>query len=430
MLSQSDNDMLTQTDPGTPMGDLMRRYWQPIAAASEFEDTETKPVRLMGEDLVLYKDLGGAFGLVDRSCPHRNADLSYGYVEECGLRCNYHGWLFDADGRCIEQPFEETVDREARFKEKIRIKAYPVEEKAGLLWAYLGPEPRPLVPNWEPFTWANGFVQIVFSEIPCNWFQCQENSIDPIHFEWMHANWKVRLEGRRAPYAPKHVQIEFDEFDYGFRYRRIREDTDETNPLWTVGRACLWPNALYTGAHFEWRVPIDDGNTLSVGWFYNRVPKDREPYVQDRIPHWTSPIVDPETGRWITSHIMNQDFIAWVGQGTVTDRTREHLGRSDRGVIMIRDRFFQDMETIAEGGDPKAIIRDPSENTSIRLPIITRKLLEDGLERDELSRYQGAENPVAADQFRYQVGQPDEVRREYEEVMGIKMRPHDFVEKD
>ncbi len=176
------------------MGQLLRRYWMPIAAVSEFENIWIKTVRLMGEDLTLYKDLSGAFGLIDRHCPHRRADLSYGFVEQCGLRCNYHGWRFDETGRCVEQPWEDIAVPEARFKDRIHITAYPVEEKAGLLWAYLGPQPAPLVPDWEAFSWKNGFVQIVFADVPCNWLQCQENSIDPVHFEWMHMNWSVRSE--------------------------------------------------------------------------------------------------------------------------------------------------------------------------------------------------------------------------------------------
>ena len=151
---------LTQTGAGTPMGELLRRYWWPIAGASELAEPGTKPVRLMGEDLVLYKDLGGRYGLLDRHCRHRRADLSYGFVEACGLRCNYHGWLYDHDGRCLAQPYEDMAHPEARLKDEIHIKAYPVEERGGLLWAYLGPEPRPLVPDWEFFSWKNGFRQI------------------------------------------------------------------------------------------------------------------------------------------------------------------------------------------------------------------------------------------------------------------------------
>src|SRR6202000_2059870 len=117
--------------------------------------------------------------------------------------CNYHGWRFDEQGRCLEQPFDDVAHPDARFRDRVRTTSYPVEAKAGLLWAYLGPQPAPLVPNWEPFTWKNGFVQIVFAEIPCNWFQCQENSIDPVYFEWMHSNWSLRLKQQTGPYTPK-----------------------------------------------------------------------------------------------------------------------------------------------------------------------------------------------------------------------------------
>jgi 5,5'-dehydrodivanillate O-demethylase len=123
MLTEDQNRFLLQTGRGTPMGELLRRYWMPIGAVGELEDNPTKAVRLMGEDLVLYKDKGGRYGLVDRHCPHRRADLSYGWVEEHGLRCNYHGWLWSETGACLAQPFEEMAHPEARFKEKVRIKA-------------------------------------------------------------------------------------------------------------------------------------------------------------------------------------------------------------------------------------------------------------------------------------------------------------------
>lgn len=428
MLSEANNKQLTEVGPGTAMGELMRRYWQPIGAVSEFDDKDARPARLMGEDLVLYKDLSGTFGLIDRHCPHRRADMSYGYVEECGLRCNYHGWLFDETGRCTEQPYEEMADPNSTFKDKVKIKAYRVEAKAGLLWAYMGPEPAPLVPNWEPFTWENGFVQIVFSEIPCNWFQCQENSIDPVHFEWMHSNWKTRLEGKTGPYAPTHLKVGFEEFEHGFIYRRVRADTDEDHPLWSVGRVCLWPNALFTGGHFEWRVPVDDETTLSVGWFFNRVPTESEPFRQESIPHWYSPIVEPETGRWITSHVMNQDFVAWVGQGGIADRTQEHLGQSDRGIIMIRKRFTDDMERIKNGEEPKVVIRDEKLNECIDLPILGRELLTKGLSRAELASNNLSPNAVAPSRFVFQAGQPEEVKRAYEEAMGLKMDDSGYVD--
>jgi 5,5'-dehydrodivanillate O-demethylase oxygenase subunit len=432
MLDPSKNQLFTQVGPGTPMGGLLRRYWMPIAAVSEFDkETErtgasplcagnnVRPIRLLGEDLTLYKDLAGNYGLVDRHCPHRRADMSYGFVEQCGLRCNYHGWLFDRDGRCLAQPYDDAAQPDARFKDKVNIKAYPVETKAGLIWAYLGPQPAPLVPNWEPFTWPNGFVQIVFADVPCNWFQCQENSIDPLHFEWMHMNWSVRLDGKMGPYSPRHLRLEFEEFDCGIVYRRLREGMSESDPLWKVGRCCLWPNMLFTGNHFEWRVPVDDENTFSVTWSFERVPREREPYVQQRIPAWKGPVRDAETGRWISSRIMNQDFIAWVGQGRIADRTLEHLSPSDKGIIMQRQRFLSDLDAIAQGQDPKAVIRDAKVNAcGIKLPVAERPRLTAGLTREELLRHPVASRQLAG--YIFQLGQPEEVRREFLDAMGFR----------
>ena len=410
-------ELLAQTGAGTPMGELLRRYWWPIAGASELEQPGTKPVRLMGENLVLYKDLGGRYGLLDRHCRHRRADLSYGYVEQCGLRCNYHGWLYDEAGRCLAQPYEDVAHPELQLKHEIRIKAYPVEELGGLLWAYLGPEPRPLVPNWEFFSWENGFRQVVLAEVPCNWFQCQENSIDPVHFEWTHSNWGVRLAGKTGPYTPQHLKVDFAEFEYGFQYKRIRTDTDETDRLWTVGRVCLWPNALFTGNHVEFRVPVDDENTLSVMWHFSRVPREREPYVQNRIPAWQGPIADPATGRWITSHVMNQDFVTWVGQGRIADRTKENLAPSDRGIVMIRRRFLRDLEALKEGRDPKGVVRDPALNRAIALPVAERRNFIEGFTRAEIMRDPFSRRNLHG--YIFQTGQPPEVREAFLAAMGF-----------
>jgi 5,5'-dehydrodivanillate O-demethylase len=417
MLSAEKNKTLTQVGAGTPMGDLLRRYWQPVAAVSDLETNAIKPVRIMGEDLVVYKDLSGTHGLIARHCRHRAADLAYGYVERCGLRCHYHGWVYDEGGRCIAQPFEEKFDPQGRLKKRIRTTAYPVQAKAGLLWAYLGPQPAPLLPEWEPYSWKNGFVQIVFAHVPCNWLQAQENSIDPVHFEWMHENWRTRLEGRTGPYAAAHLKIGFDEFDFGFVYKRVREGSDESDPLWTTGRVCLWPNGFFLGEHFEWRVPVDDENMLSVTWSFIRVPKEAEPYEQKKIPAWTAPIKD-RAGRWITSHVINQDIVAWVGQGAIADRTKENLGASDRGISMLRKQLFRDLDAIADGKDPKGLIRDPARNRSVELPNIGRKLYTEGM---TLAQYR--EHPFwkqLLEDFRWHYGQPEEVRREFREAMGLE----------
>ena len=416
MLSTEKNRQLTEVGPGTPMGELLRRYWMPIAGISEFETIESKPVRLLGEDLVLYKDRSGTFGLIDRHCPHRRADMAYGMTEDCGLRCSYHGWQFDQSGACVSQPFEDLANPQSRMREKIRIKAYPVQMLGGLVWVYMGPQPAPLLPNWEPFSWKNGFSQIVISEIPCNWFQCQENSIDPVHFEWMHENWGQRLRGVEAPYAAAHLKLEFEEIEYGFVYKRIKEDSDETHPQWKVGRVCLWPNGFFLGEHFEWRVPIDNANTLSITWKYTRVPREQEPYVQKAIPTWRGPIYD-ENGRWITDHVINQDFLAWVGQGTIADRTQEHLGASDKGIVMIRRRFFEEMDRIAAGGEAKGIIRDPAQNQCVELPVMERDSLINGYSTAEILA--DPRKRLMSTSYIFQAGQPEEVRQQFVEAMGL-----------
>ena len=421
MLTEAQNQTLTQVGAGTPMGELLRRHWQPIGAVTELDERPVKAVRLLGEDLVLYRDRAGTYGLIERRCAHRRADLSYGYVEECGLRCTYHGWAYNEKGQCIEQPFEEKARPGSRFKDKIRLTAYPVEAKAGLVWAYLGPEPAPLVPTWEPFTWGHGFTQIVFAHVPCNWLQCQENSIDPVHFEWLHENWSRALSGGTGPRPPTHLKVRFDEFEYGFTYGRVREGADENDPLWTVGRVCLWPNALFTGDHLEWRVPVDDENTFSVTWAFNRVPKEREPYVQGPIPYWYGPIVHPGNGAWITDGVMNQDFVSWVGQGTIADRRGEHLGASDEGIIMLRRRYLDEMKLLAEGGEPKGVVYDQKRNRCIELPIIARDALTTGIDLERLTaRRLASETGFFPSDYPFQVGQPEEIRRAFREAMGIE----------
>ena len=415
MLSAERNERLTRVGPGTPMGELLRRYWQPIAGASELEREPIKPVRIMGEDLVLYRDHGGHFGLVGRHCPHRRADLAYGWVENRGIRCSYHGWLMDETGQCIEQPYEDTVSPKPS-KAGCRIAGYPVRELGGLLWAYMGPLPAPELPVWEPFAWANGFREIVRADVPCNWFQCQENSCDPVHFEWMHDNWNNRQNGETCNSAPKHLKLKFEAFEHGFIYRRVREGQPDDSRYWTVGRLALWPNAFYLGSHFEWRVPVDDENTLSIAWFFLRVPKGREPYVQQSVPTWVSPIRD-ETGRWISSHVINQDIVAWVGQGTIADRTRENLRSSDVGIAMMRQRFFAEMDAVAEGRDPWGVIRDPAIARHVELPNMHRELNTEGLTLEEMKRH-----PLVGlrmDAFRFHYGQPAAVRRAFEEAMGL-----------
>jgi 5,5'-dehydrodivanillate O-demethylase len=232
----------------------------------------------------------------------------------------------------------------------------------------------------------------------------------------MHENWNVRLNGAIAPYSAKHLKLVFEEFDYGFVYKRVREGQREGDPVWTIGRVALWPNGFYLGNHFEWRVPIDDENTLSVCWFFMRVPKGREPYVQDKVPTWISPIKDA-SGRWISSHVINQDIIAWVGQGTIADRTKETLGASDLGIAMMRKRFFDELDAVAKGAEPKATLRNANVASSIELPNITRKTSVEGITLAEHENYPLLK--VRLKGFRHCAGQPAEVRKAFEQAMGI-----------
>lgn len=421
MLSCDKNDLLTRVGPETSMGNYLRRYWHPVAGASEFDEVSIKPIRLLGEDLVLYKDLSGNFGLVERHCPHRRADMVNGYVETQGIRCSYHGWQFDLTGQCIHQPYEDVVSPEGRLRKNTQTRAYPVREKAGMLWVYMGPAPAPLIPDWDIFNLPNGFAQVVLSTIPCNWFQTQENSIDPVHFEWTHNNWSMRLAGRTGPYVGTHLKLQFEEFEHGFVYKRLRAGEPEDSTLWTVGRVALWPHGFFLGEHFEYRIPIDDENTLSVRWSFCRVPMEQEPYVQKRIPTWHGPIKDA-AGQWITSHVGNQDFIVWVGQGTIADRTKEKLGQSDQGIAMMRRRFFEELEALARDPafEPKGLLRDPAKNVNLELPSVCREELRSGLPAAELEKHPVL-GPYLTD-FISQAGMPESVQKEYEAAIGRRLK--------
>ena len=275
MLTAEQNARLTEVGPGTPMGELMRRYWQPIAAEMELEENPTKEVRLLGEDLVLYKDRSGQYGLIDRFCAHRRVNLAYGIPEERGLRCMYHGWRYDETGQCIEQPFEETVRPEARFKDKIKMKGYPAEALGGMIFAYMGPAPAPLLPRWDAMVWDNVVRDITLAILPSNWLQCVENSLDPVHTEWIHSYLTEYLRERKGQvltaFPPsetaQHKKIGFDVYRWGVIKRRLVGNDTEESDDWSRGHPLIFPNLLCVGARevnrvLQYRVPIDDYNTL------------------------------------------------------------------------------------------------------------------------------------------------------------------------
>lgn len=415
------NRTLTETGRGTLMGELLRRYWHPIAAEGEFlgpDAVTTKAVRLMGEDLVLYRTPTGRFGLVEPHCPHRRAGLVHGYVEDDGIRCSYHGWKFGLDGRCLAQPYEDMVAPTERFRERVCALSYRAQAKAGLVWAYLGPDPAPYIPNWEPFTFPDNFRQILFHTVECNWLQCQENSIDPVHFEWLHNNWIPGQASNVGGYAPAHERLGFDEWEHGFMYRRLHTGETETSDAWVTGRLCIMPN-LFAPVHFEWRVPIDDENTLSVVWFYEKVPDELGPFEQPVIPHWWGRLRD-DAGRLITSHVLNQDQLSWESQGRIADRTREQLGRSDRGVQLFRKRLLDDAERVQRGEDPSNVVR---HEQPIAFPgalaARTQQVPTVTAVRERLAAIQRILPSLAGDPFFLMPGQPDHIRAAWSRAMGL-----------
>ncbi|PZC45806.1 MAG: 5,5'-dehydrodivanillate O-demethylase [Chloroflexi bacterium] len=396
MLTLEENELLTKVGPGTPTGDLFRRYWHPIAATLELDENPTKEVRILGEDLVLYKDRSGKHGLIGRLCAHRRVNLAYGIPEENGLRCMYHGWMYDETGQCIEQPFEETVRPESRFKDKIKLPGYPVQDYRGLLWTYMGPDPAPLLPRWEPFEWDNTVADIGVAVLNCNWLQCQENSLDPVHLEWLHGYWgqhqtMMRREklGKDISYVqliPRHHQkIGFTIFDHGVVKRRVVEGGSEEDIDWTVGHPALFPNILFVGdaikANLQYRVPIDDENTLHITFFAYRAAPGKEIPAQDEIPYFKVPL-QYEDGPLIADLTNHQDFVAWITQGPVVDRGLERLGESDRGIILWRKLLKEQLQIVADGGDPMNVFRDPERNVSIELPLERWPALQ------QLERYQ------------------------------------------
>jgi 5,5'-dehydrodivanillate O-demethylase len=363
MLSEQENARLTQVGPGTPMGNLLRRYWHPIATVPDLEREDVLPVRIMGEDLVLYRTTHGEMGLIQRRCPHRSASLAFGIPDEEGLRCPYHGWYFNAEGRCMEQPYDDAENPDNTFKDRIHVDAYPVETLGGFVWAYMGPpEHQPLLPRFDVIADETLNRAIGVTHLPCNFLQCMENSMDPVHFEWLHANLinYVAKRAGREPYMfpARHKQIAFDRFQYGIYKRRLLEGEDpETTPDWQLGHPVLFPNILNTGGSLQIRVPIDDTNTLHFTYRTSPRAEDEPEKVEVTELPWQHP-----DGRHVVETVIGTDMMAWVTQGPVSPRQYEHLGVSDRGIIMYRNALSDAIDAVERGEDPPGIVRNPEDN--------------------------------------------------------------------
>lgn len=370
MLTEQMNERLTQVGPGTPMGTLLRYYWYPIAGSSQLDINPVLKVRVLGEDLVLYRDRSGNLGLIDEPCPHRRVSMEYGIPEPEGLRCPYHGWVFNQEGRCLEQPAEPW---DSTFKDRVTTKAYKVQELGGLIFAYLGDEPAPLLPRYDLLVWDNVVRQIGVTVLPCNFVQCMENALDPTHAEWLHGYymnylWSERKAELPPRGTPRHKKIGFDRFEHGIIKRRVVEGTDEEDEAWKVGHPTIFPwiNRLGSSGHymFQYRWPIDDTHTLHIDYAVFR-PGISVP-AQESVPVYEIPCQD-EDGKFMTEVVLQQDFFAWASQGPIAERDKEHLGQSDIGVIMFRELLFEQLERVERGEDPMEVYRDPDKNACIEL---------------------------------------------------------------
>jgi len=386
MLSTANNEMITQVGPGTPMGEAMRRYWIPALMDFELPEPDCDPVRvrLLGEDLVAFRDSKGRVGLLPDACPHRRVSLYFGRNEEEGLRCVYHGWKFDVDGICVDQPNEPA---ESNFQHKVRTRAYKTWEGGNVIWAYLGPASE--MPTPPAFEWTTvpdshrGVTKLIQT---CNWVQAVEGGIDTSHSSFLHNNDlsdKSLLRSRStAPY------LEVEQTNYGYTYSSVRPlSAEEGNYVRTyhyvlpfhqlragqVGRSGE-PVQPRSSGHC-W-VPIDDQNTMVFNWTFtwdeNPLP-DKEKRLAGTGNEWDVDI-DRKTFRtkrnkendWLLDRQMQrtENFTGIVGvntqdralqetMGTIADRSQEHLGTSDRAIIAMRKLLQEAIRVNADGGTPR-----------------------------------------------------------------------------
>jgi len=398
VLSEEDNRRITRVGRGTPMGTLMRRYWQPAALSEEVAEPDGAPVRvrLLGEDLIAFRDSDGKVGLVSAFCPHRRAPMFFGRNEECGLRCVYHGWKFDKDGTCVDMPSLRQSSGQAPpqssgqapppdslFKTKVTIEAYPTWEGGGMIWAYLGPpEHRPAPPDYElvraPAT--HRWVSKTYEE--CNWLQALEGGVDSSHVTFLH-NMNIRDRAWLHAVAP---EIEFERSAYGHLGVAIHKRPEAqyvrsfhyVMPAQTIRARSTAPHGgaaevPHMTGHI-W-VPIDDGTCWIYNWLYSYVPEiplapafalARET-EQGRGPDDLAPgyrlkrnrANDYGLDRQVQKHrtfsgipgINTQDYAIQEGMGSIVDRSREHLAVSDRVIILTRALLLEAV-TAAERGEP------------------------------------------------------------------------------
>jgi phthalate 4,5-dioxygenase len=398
MLTQAENDRVTQIGPGTPGGDMFRRYWQPALLAWEVGENDGPPlrVRLLGEDLIAFRDSTGHVGLVDAFCPHRRAPMFFGRNEECGLRCVYHGWKFDRTGACVDMPSEPP---DSLFKTKVTIKAYPTWEGGGIIWAYLGPpaeQPPPPDYEWVRAPATHRFVSKTFENV--NYLQGLEGGLDTSHSSFAHnerlgdRNWVRNRDG-----APR---LDVEKTGYGFRYASLRDMGDERYYA-RIYHYIMPAQQLRGSVHVMtgershvpkfaghlW-IPIDDTHTwvYNLQYAYDAAVPITEEYAwseearfgrgkDDLLPGFrlkanlqNDYFIDRERQKTKTFTgiigVNTQDYALQEGMGPIVDRTREHLGTSDRAIIATRQLLLEAIERVEAGAKPRGL--EPAASRGVR----------------------------------------------------------------
>ena len=372
MIGREQNELMTRVGPGTPAGKLLRRYWQPVALVDELQgERPVKPVRVFGENLVLFKH-SNSYGLMERHCPHRGADLAYGRLEDGGLRCAFHGWLFDVRGRCLETPAEPEG---SRLCEHIRQKAYPVVEKSGVLFAYLGEGDAPAFPRFDCFVAPEAYTFAFKGYWDCNWLQALEVGIDPAHASWLHRFFEdedpAASYGRQFRGTPSDSQmpiskvlrefarpeIRVERTAYGMRLHTLRRISDAHTHIRVTN--ILFPQAFVIPMNAEmtisqWHVPVDDTGCYWYAIFTSfGAPVDKKTMREQRLKTYPAPDYKPVFSRnnsWgfnaeeqkrrtftgMGFDINIHDQWACESQGLIQDRTKEHLGTTDKGIVLYR----------------------------------------------------------------------------------------------
>ncbi|MGA8262353.1 MAG: aromatic ring-hydroxylating dioxygenase subunit alpha [Arenicellales bacterium] len=382
----SQNELFTRSGPGTALGGLMRRYWQPAALTRELDtDRPVRPVNLLGERLVLFRDDEGELGLIDRHCAHRGADLCYGRLEDGGLRCAFHGWLFDRTGQCLQQPAEP---EDSAFPDRVRLTRYPVLERNGIVFAWMGGGEPPPLPAIDSLTAPDVYTFAFKGLIECNWLQVLEVGIDPAHASFLHRfiedeapgdsygkQFRDSVEG--GEYTGTRVLREFDRPEiqaeragYGVRLTALRRLNDTEVHVRVTNQ--VFPHAIVIPMSREmtitqWHVPVDDASCYWYAIFTSYGgPVDRETMLRQRLELYELPDYvprvnrrndygyDPAEQRTSTYTGMGHDINVhdqWAveSQGPIHDRTREHLGRTDVGIIQYRRLLQQSLDALERG---------------------------------------------------------------------------------